>query len=319
MATTRDIIPLYASLLDACSSTKNLQKLKRVHARTIRLGISPYDFIRTKLISSYASCAQLHKANVLFSFATRRPTFLFNVLIRAYVSLNLFSDSLSIFRQMLVAGKPIDRHTLPVVLKSCAGLSALRLGRQLHGAVLINGFALDLANSNALVSMYAKCGDLVNARKVFDGMLVRNEISWTAMMAGYGMHGDFGEVFQLFDRMVGAGETPDPATFTVVLTACSHGGLMDKGKQYFEMMEGTFGVRPGLEHYTSMVDMLGRVGQVGMEVEPDEALFGALLGACKIHGKVDVAERVAEKVFGKRPSLASTENDFEKRLGVASV
>lgn len=134
--------------------------------------------------------------------------------------------------------------------------------------------------------------------------------------------------FQLFDRMVGVGETPDPATFTVVLTACSHGGLMDKGKQYFEMMmEGRFGVRRGLEHYTSMVDMLGRVGQVeeaeklilGMEVEPDEALFGALLGACKIHGKVDVAERVAEKVFGKRPSLASTEEVFEKRLGVASV
>lgn len=228
---------------------------------------------------------------------------------------------------MLVAGKPIDRHTLPVVLKSCAKLSALRLGRQLHGAVLINGFALDLANSNALVTMYAKCGDLVNARKVFDGMLVRNEISWSAMMAGYGMHGVFSEVFELFDRMVEAGEKPDGATFTAVLTACSHGGLTDKGKQYFQMMEGRFGVRPGLEHYTSMVDLLGRVGEVeeaeklilGMEVEPDEALFRALLGACKIHGKVEVAERVAEKVLGKIPSLASTEKVFEKRLGVASL
>ncbi|KAB1203573.1 WD repeat-containing protein DWA2 [Morella rubra] len=207
-------------------------------------------------------------------------------------------------------GKPIDRNTLPVVLKSCAGFSGLRLGRQVHGAVLVNGFALDLANLNALISMYAKCGDLINARKVFDGMLVRNEISWSAMMAGYGMNGVFGEVFGLFDTMVEAGTRPDGVTFTVVLTACSHGGLIEKGKEYFEMMERSFGLRPGLEHYTTMVDMLGRVGQVEeaekmileMEVVPDEALWGALLGACRIHGKVEVAERVAEKVYGKRPT-----------------
>ncbi|KAE8037348.1 hypothetical protein FH972_009941 [Carpinus fangiana] len=312
MTTTSKIIPFYSTLLETCSSTKNLQKLKQVHARTIRLCISPYDFIRNKLISAYASCAQLHQANVIFSFATRRPTFLYNVLVRANASLNLFSDSLSMFRQMLVAGKPIDCHTLPVVLKSCARLSALQLGRQVHGAVLINGFSLDLANSNALVTMYAECGDLVNARKVFDRMLVRNVISWTAMMAGYGMHGVSTEVVELFDRMVGTGEMPDATTFTVVLTACSHGGLMDKGKQYFEMMEGRFGVRPRLQHYTCMVDMFGRMGQLeeaeklilGMEVEPDDALLRALLGACKIHGKVEVAERVAEKFFGKRLGVA---------------
>ncbi|KAK9999170.1 hypothetical protein SO802_018773 [Lithocarpus litseifolius] len=313
MASARDIVPLYATLLDACSSTKNVQNLKRLHARTIRLGISPHDFIRTKLISSYASCAQLHQANLLFSFATRRPTYLFNTLIRAYSSLSLFSHSLSLFHQMLLAAKPIDRHTLPVVLKSCAGLSALRLGRQVHNAVLVNGFTSDLGNSNALITMYAKCGDLENGRKVFDGMPLRNEISWSAMMAGYGMHGMFGEVFGLFDRMLEANERPDGVTFTTVLTACSHGGLTDKGREYFKMMQGRFGVTPGLEHYTCMVDMLGRVGQVeeaeklifGMEIEPDEALWAALLAACRIHGKLEVAERVAEKVYGKRLSVQS--------------
>ncbi|KAB1203575.1 hypothetical protein CJ030_MR8G015398 [Morella rubra] len=310
MPAKRGLIPLYATLLDACFSKKNLQNLKQVHSQTVILGISRHDFIRTKLIASYASCAQLHQASVLFSFTTRQSTFLFNTLIRAYASLSLFSHSLFVFRQMLGSGKPIDRNTLPVVLKSCAGLPGLRLGRQVHGAVLVNGFALDLANLNALISMYAKCGDLINARKVFDGMLVRNEISWSAMMAGYGMNGVFGEVFGLFDTMVEAGTRPDGVTFTVVLTACSHGGLIEKGKEYFEMMERSFGLRPGLEHYTTMVDMLGRVGQVDqaeklileMEVEPDEALWGALLGACRIHGKVEVAERVAEQVYGKRPT-----------------
>lgn len=214
---------------------------------------------------------------------------------------------------MVLAHKPFDRHTLPVVLKSCAGLSALRLGQQVHGAVLINGFGLDLANSNALVNMYAKCGDLVSARKVFDGMWQRNEITFSTMMKGYGMHGKCEEVFELFDKLVEAGERPDGVTFTTVLSACSHGGLIDKGREYFEMMEVRFGVKPELHHYTCMVDMLGRVGQVEeaekliwrMEVKPDQVLWRALLAACKTHGKVEVAERVAERVYGRELSIAS--------------
>lgn len=208
---------------------------------------------------------------------------------------------------MLLAHKPIDRQTLPPVLKSCAALSALKLGRHVHGAVLVNGFSLDLANSNALITMYAKCGDFISARKVFDEMPLRSEISWSALMAGYGMHGIFGEVFELFDRMVEAGAWPDSVTFTTLLTACSHGGLVKKGKEYFQMMEKEFGMRPVLEHYTCMVDMLGRAGQVeeaeelilGMKIEPDEALWNALLSACRIHGKVEVAERVEGKLYGR--------------------
>ncbi|KAK4286310.1 hypothetical protein QN277_002881 [Acacia crassicarpa] len=300
-------ISFYASLLDACSSTKQLQNLKLIHARTIVLGISGHDFIRVKLVSSYASCAQLQQANLLFSFTNRRPTFLFNSLIRAYSSLNLFSESLSIFRQMMFALKPFDCHTLPTVLKSCAGLSALLIGRQVHGAIVVNGLASDLSNSTALVNMYAKCGDLVGARKVFDRMHQRSVVTWSAIMLGYGMHGQFDEVFELFDRMVGGGERPDSMAFTAVLTACSHGGLIEKGEEYFEMMERRFEVKPSLQHYTCMVDMLGRNGQVEeavklilrMEIEPDPALLNALLGACKLHGKIGVAERVAEKFCSK--------------------
>lgn len=204
---------------------------------------------------------------------------------------------------MLHALKPFDCHTLPAVLKSCAGLSALLLGRQVHGAIVVNGLASDLGSSTALISMYAKCGDLVGARKVFDRMRQRSVVTWSAIMSGYGMHGKLDEVFELFERMVEEGERPDSVTFTSVLTACSHGGLIEKGNEYFEMMEKRFEVKPGLQHYTCMVDMLGRNGQVEeaeklilrMEIEPDEALLNSLLGACKLHGKFEVAERVVEK------------------------
>ncbi|KAK7267433.1 hypothetical protein RIF29_20107 [Crotalaria pallida] len=308
MVKPHQLIPLYASLLDSCTSSTHLQRLKRIHARVIRLRISTHDFIRTKLIHSYASCSQLHQANTLFSFSTRQPTFLFNSLIRAYSSLNLFPQSLSVFRAMLCSNKRFDRCTFPSVLKSCAGLSALWIGRQVHGAVIVNGYASDLANLNALISLYGKCGELVCARKVFDEMCVRNEVTWSTMMAGYGMSGMFGEVFELFDRMVEAGERPDGVTFTTVLSACSHGGFVDKGRACFETMKARFGVKPGLMHYTCMVDMLGRVGLVEeaeelvsrMEVEPDDALWRALLGACKTHGKVEVAERVEERVYVRK-------------------
>uniref|UniRef100_A0A2P2JBM1 Uncharacterized protein MANES_09G188900 n=1 Tax=Rhizophora mucronata TaxID=61149 RepID=A0A2P2JBM1_RHIMU len=312
MPAAQAAVPFYGSLLDACASAKNLQALVQVHAQIITNGINYNDFIRSKLVSGYASCGQLRQANLLFSFTSRRPTFLFNSLIRAYASLDLFSHSLSFFRRMLTARKSIDRHTLPSVLKSCSGLTALGLGKQIHGCVLVNGFSSDLANSNAVVSMYAKCGDLLMARKVFDEMPVRNVVSWSAMMAGYGMHGKADEVLVLFETMVEEGVRADAVCFTAVLSACSHGRMVDKGKEYFGMMEKTFGVRPRLEHYTCMVDMLGRAGKVeeaeelamGMQVEPDEALWASLLGACRIHGKVELAEGVAQRVYGRRMSVA---------------
>lgn len=215
------------------------------------------------------------------------------------------------FRQMIRAGKSLDRHTLPPVLKSCAALPALRFGRNVHVLLLSNGFHSDVANFNSLLTMYAKCGDLGSARQVFDEMSQRkltNVVTWTAMMSGYGMYGRCEEVFGLFERMVEAGVEPDGMTFTAILTACSHNGLVEKGKEYFRMMKDRFKLTPSLEHCTCMVDMLGRSGRVEeaeamvemMDAVPDDALWGALLAACKTHGKVEVAERLAEKIYARR-------------------
>ncbi|KAI3722876.1 hypothetical protein L2E82_34036 [Cichorium intybus] len=307
MRTTQGTIPFYSTLLDSYSSTRNLRKLKQLHARMVITGISQHDFIRAKLVSSYSTCAQLLEASIIFSVTNRQSTFLYNSLIRAFSSVDRFSDSLILFREMLRARKPLDRHTLPPVLKSCAGVPALRLGRNVHVLIFSNGFDTDVANMNSLVTMYSKGGDLVSAQKVFDEMSERNVVTWSAMMSGYGLYGRCEEVFELFERMVSDRVVPDGLTFTAVLTACSHGGLADKGKEYFKMMKDRFGLRPSLEHYTCMVDMLGRTGRVeeaetmveNMDAVPDDALWGALLAACKNHGKVEVAERLAEKIYAR--------------------
>ncbi|OVA07143.1 Pentatricopeptide repeat [Macleaya cordata] len=250
----------------------------------------------------------MEEAVFIFNRTNRQSTFLYNSMIRGYASVNLFRKSLNFYRHMTLQRKQLDLHTLPSVLKSCAGLSSLHLGRKAHVAVFKHGFFYDLATSNALISMYSKCGDLEAARQVFDKMPERNLITWSAMISGYGMHGTSGEVLGLFEEMLVAGESPDGATFTSILTACSHGGRMEMGRKFFEMMEGRFGLKPGVEHYTCMVDMLGRAGHVEeaealvneMEVEPDDGVWGALLGACNMYRKVEVAKRVEEKILHRK-------------------
>ena len=158
--------------------------------------------------------------------------------------------------------------------------------------------------------MYSKCGDLGSAQKVFDEMSERNVVSFSAMMGGYALYGRCREVFELFERMIFDGLEPDGPIFTAVLAACSHGGLVEKGKEYLEMMKD-FGLRVGLEHCTCMVDMLGRAGRLEeagaiveeMGVAPDEVLWSALLAACRTYGKVEVAERLAEKMYARRLEL----------------
>ena len=285
------MIPTYASLLEACCNVKNLHKLQQLHSQTIKLGISYNDFIRAKLVSSYAACAQMADAHLIFSFTNRKSTFLYNTLIRGYASSKEFHLSLAIFDQMLLNRKLIDRNTLPAVLKSVAVFSALRIGQRIHNFIVVNGLSCDLAHCNALITMYSKCGDLYSARNVFDKMSERNLISWSAMMGGYGVHGNFDEVLCLFDRMLDLGVSPDGATFTTVLTACSHGGRVETGKECFDLMVKRFQLRPSIEHYTCMVDMLGRAGRVeeakavveNMEMVTDQALLRALLKATRIH------------------------------------
>ncbi|KAL9235412.1 hypothetical protein vseg_010171 [Gypsophila vaccaria] len=295
----RPSVQAYATQLQYCCRAKDLQKLLQYHALTIKLRISYDDFIRAKLVSAYASCSQLSEAHLIFDRCNRQSTFLYNTLIRGYASIQQFDVSLDVFRRMMFCRKDIDSNTLPAVLKSVGAVSGLRVGKRVHGYGLVRGFGSDLAHCNALISMYAKCGDMAYARKVFDEMPERNLITWCAMMSGYGMHGEFDEVFELFDRLLDLGVELDGVVFTTVLTACSHGGRVEAGRAYFRMMTDVFKLSPSLEHYTCMVDMLGRSGRIAeakavvekMDIEPDEALWRALLGACKFHRQSEILVR----------------------------
>ena len=155
---------------------------------------------------------------------------------------------------------------------------------------------------NALISMYSKCGSIRDARLVFDGMVIRDVISWTAMIGGLAMYGCGQVALQLFEQMKKEGVRPDSLTFVNVLSACSHTGLVDEGRRYFNTMSQDHCFLPTIVHYGCLVDLLGRAGHLDeaeniiktMPLKADAAIWGTLLGACRLHGNVMLAERVAD-------------------------
>nr|UPT48860.1 pentatricopeptide repeat protein AaPPR955 [Agave angustifolia]UPT49652.1 pentatricopeptide repeat protein AaPPR1073 [Agave angustifolia] len=157
--------------------------------------------------------------------------------------------------------------------------------------------------------MYAKCGSLACSRQVFDEMAMKNLISWSAMVSGYGLHGKGREAVKCFTEMKEKGIRPDKVTFTSVLSACSHSGLTQEGKEIFHQISSEYNIKPSVEHYACMVDLLGRIGRLdeayelimNMEVEPSIDVWAALLSACRIHHNIELGEVAAQKAFDLKP------------------
>lgn len=171
------------------------------------------------------------------------------------------------------------------------------------------GFEDNVFVGTSLIDMYCKCGRVEMARKAFDCMKGKNVKSWTAMVAGYGMHGRAREALDVFYDMIGVGVKPSYVTFVSVLAACSHAGLLEEGWHWFNKMTDQFGIEPGVEHYGCMVDLLARAGRLteaynlikGMKVRPDFVVWGSLLGACRTHKNVELAEICARNLFELDP------------------
>jgi pentatricopeptide repeat protein len=153
--------------------------------------------------------------------------------------------------------------------------------------------------------MYAKCGNLEKARDMFDKMHQRDLVSWNVMIAGYAMHGCAREAVKLFEQMQLSGVNPTHVTLVSVLSACCHGGLVEEAWHYFDCMNEQYLITPAIEHYGCMVDVLGRAGFLKeaqefmnrMPIKPDTTMWACLLGACRIHSNVELAQKVAEHLF----------------------
>eukprot|EP01018_Ginkgo_biloba_P037564 Gb_08772 [translate_table: standard] len=295
-----------ASALLACGNLAALHQGKQIHDYVIKSELESVVFVVNALVSMYSKCNCVEDACRMFDKISQRDVISWNAMIAGYAQNGHCDEALKLFRQMVLAGVKPDLVTITSVLPACARLAALRKGKEIHVYIIRSESELNVFVSNALIDMYAKCGSIDNAHRVFDQMFERDVISWNAMIAGYGMHGYGEDALALFCQMQEEGIKPSDVTFTALLSACSHSGLVDEGWQHFDRMVEDYGIIPSAEHYVCMVDLLGRAGYLDeaynfiqkMPIEPSATVWRALLGACRSHYNMELGECVAEQLIG---------------------
>ncbi|CAN8304660.1 unnamed protein product [Cochlearia groenlandica] len=223
-------------------------------------------------------------------------------------------EALELFREMQVAGVKPNGVTIPSMLPACGNIAALLHGRSAHGFAIRVHLWDDVHVGSALIDMYAKCGRINMSHIVFNMMPTKNLVCWNALMSGFSMHGKAKEVMSIFESLVRTRLKPDFISFTSLLSVCGQVGLTEEGWKYFGMMSKEYGIKPRMEHYSCMVNLLGRTGKLQeaydlineIPFEPDSCVWGALLNSCRLHNNVNLGEIAAQKVFELEPENPGT-------------
>jgi pentatricopeptide repeat protein len=269
----------------------------------------------TSILAGYAKSANVEDAQVVFSQMVEKNVIAWNVLIAAYAQNGEEEEAIRLFVQLKRDSIWPTHYTYGNVLNACGNIAVLQLGQQAHVHVLKEGFRFDFGPEsdvfvgNSLVDMYLKTGSIDDGAKVFERMAARDNVSWNAMIVGYAQNGRAKDALHLFERMLCSNENPDSVTMIGVLSACGHSGLVDEGRRHFHSMTEDHGITPSRDHYTCMVDLLGRAGHLkeaeelikDMPTEPDSVLWASLLGACRLHKNVELGERTAGRLFELDP------------------
>lgn len=263
------------------------------------------------IIAGYARLGHLEEARLLFECMPERNVVSWTSMVSGYSQKGMFEEAVEMFLRMTEKENVRPNEvTVASVLPACANLGALELGERIDRYAREHGFLRNAFVGNSLVDMYAKCGRINQARQVFEEISrVRNLCTWNSMIMGLAVHGMWEEGLQLFHEMLVGGTVPDDITFVGVLLACTHGGLVDLGWQFFHLMEKEYSLSPKLEHYGCMVDLLGRAGLLkdaynlitSMPMKPDSVVWGALLGACSFYSNVELGEIAGECLFELEP------------------
>ncbi|KAJ7946483.1 putative Pentatricopeptide repeat-containing protein [Quillaja saponaria] len=260
------------------------------------------------MMNAYANEGLMTEAHELFSLMPKRNIVSWNAIINGYARNDNEGKALKHFILMLQSCfRPNETSLTGLVISSESMLELM----QAHSLVIRLGFEHETSLTNALITMYSRNGDLCSTRLAFKQLMVKDVISWTAMILAYSNHGHGHHALQLFALMLRSGTKPDEVTFVGVLSACSHSGLVNKGRRLFDSIKGAYDLNPKAKHYACLIDLLGRAGQVdeAMNVvckvppsERDEVVLGSLLGACRLSGDIKMANSVGEKLLELEPS-----------------
>ncbi|XP_010276285.1 PREDICTED: pentatricopeptide repeat-containing protein At3g49740 [Nelumbo nucifera] len=269
-----------------------LEFIEMMQATMVKNRLIQNNQVCNALISVYSKHAQMKQAFRIFDAMLSRNLISWNTVMCGCLYNGLPNLGLDLFHKLQISELKPDLYSLSIVLSICANRSILRHGKQVHAYIIRAGFGLETPLGNTLISFYAECGDLDWSAKVFSGMMERDIVSWNAMISAYAHHGEGKKAIACFKKMWESGEKLDQTTFTAVLSACSHAGLVDDGRLIFASMMDHHGISPGVDHYSCIIDLLGRAGHLDeaerlintMPFQADPKIWWAILSSCQIHG-----------------------------------
>lgn len=298
-----------SSVFRGCAGLKALFVGRQVHCFVMKCGYEFHLVVGSSLAHMYMKCGSFGEGERVVKSMPIRNMVAWNTLI-AGNSQNGHSESvLDLYNLMKMAGFRPDKITFVSVLSSCSDLATLGQGQPVHADVIKTGASSDFGVISSLISMYSRCGCLEDSIKVFSECEEADQVSWSSMIAAYGFHGRGVEAVKLFEQMEQEELEPNEVTFLSLLYACSHSGLKDKGLEFFTLMTEKYGIKSSVQHYTCVVDLLGRSGCLdeaealirSMPVKQDAIIWKTLLSACKIHKNTDMAKRIAQEVLKLDP------------------
>ncbi|KAI3851491.1 hypothetical protein MKX03_001207 [Papaver bracteatum] len=294
----------YSSSLTACSGLRIPREGRQIHGLVLKLGLESDLCIESSLMDMYSKCGFMEDACQIFDSARDIDEISMTVILVGFAQNGLEDEALRVFIKMAKAGIKIDANVLSAVLGVFGTDTSLSVGKQIHSLVIKKNFSSNLFVNNGLINMYSKCGDLTESVGIFSQMEERNAVTWNSMIAAFARHGLGFEALKLYEDMSLDGIGPTDVTFLSLLHACSHIGSIQKGMEFLESMSKLHRINPRLEHYSCVVDMLGRAGLLNeaknfiesLPMEPGVLLWQALLGACSIHGDSKIGQYAADKL-----------------------
>ncbi|KAM0932338.1 putative tetratricopeptide-like helical domain superfamily [Dioscorea sansibarensis] len=334
-----------SSVVKACSSLQAVGEGNQIHVHAFKLGFLSSIYVQTALLDMYAKHGLVQKArnifgdlsgeNVvacnamiscytkvgyagsgnilaareLFHLMSERGINSWNALVAGYSHNGEWYEAFKLFSVMRLDYVKANPATMTILMSACGQLGALKLAWQLHGYLWKHCIEKNVHVHNSLIDMYAKCGSLHEALKVFSEMPIKDLVSFNVMIGGFANYGHGENALELFSEMLEGGIQPDTFTFLGILSACCHSGLVGPGAKFFSCMKRVFGIEPSVDHYACMVDLFGRAGYVeeaydfvkAMHVAPHAGVWGALLNACRTYCDVKIGEIAAHELFRIEP------------------
>lgn len=304
----------FINILAAVSSLFLHELVRQIHVLVIKYDFMDDTAIDNAFLSCYGKCGKMIDCETIFSRMSEKDEVSWNSMISGYIHNELLPQAMDLVWLMLQKGQRLDCFTFATVLSACASVATLERGMEVHACGIRAFLDFDVVIGSALVDMYSKCGRIDYASRFFKLMPIRNVYSWNSMISGYARHGHGHRALQLFTEMKQERQPPDHVTFVGVLSACSHVGLVDHGFEHFESMSKIYGLIPRMEHFSCMIDLLGRAGEIDkiesfikrMPMKPNVLIWRTILGACcRVNGsKTDLGKRAAEMLLDSEPQNA---------------